>query len=83
MYCVCMHKQVSIISRKIRKGISALNAINRFNKQMILQKGLLFEVKLPMAKTLAMSELSKEELDPEIEKGYKVCLREELGLSRR
>lgn len=51
-------------------GIPASNAINMFYKQIILQKGLPFEVKLPMAKPLAMCELSKEELDGEIEKGY-------------
>ncbi|MCH5268515.1 MAG: type II toxin-antitoxin system RelB/DinJ family antitoxin [Lachnospiraceae bacterium] len=51
-------------------GIPASNAINIFYKQIILQKGLPFEVKLPAAKPLAMGALSKEELDKEIEKGY-------------
>ena len=51
-------------------GIPASNAINMFYKQIILQKGLPFEVKLPASKPVAMGALSKEELDAEIEKGY-------------
>ena len=51
-------------------GIPASNAINMFYKQIILQKGLPFDVKLPAAKLLTMSALSREELDAEIEKGY-------------
>ena len=41
-----------------------------FYKQIILHNGLPFEVKLPSAKPVDMSVLSKEELDAEIEKGY-------------
>lgn len=51
-------------------GIPASNAINMFYKQIILQKGLPFEVKLPTTKPVAMGALTKEELDAEIEKGY-------------
>ena len=51
-------------------GIPASNAINMFYKQIILQKGLPFEVKLPTSKPVAMGALSKEDLDAEIEKGY-------------
>ena len=51
-------------------GVPASNAINMFYKQIILHNGLPFEVKLPSAKPLDMSVLSKEELDAEIEKGY-------------
>ena len=51
-------------------GIPASNAINMFYRQVILNKGLPFEVKLPDEKPLAMASLSKEELDAEIEKGY-------------
>ena len=51
-------------------GITASNAINMFYKQIILQKGLPFEVKLPTAKPVAMDALTKKELDAEIEKGY-------------
>lgn len=51
-------------------GIPASNAINMFYKQIILQRGLPFEVKLPVAKPVAVGSLTKEELDEEIEKGY-------------
>lgn len=51
-------------------GIPASNAINMFYKQIILQKGLPFEVKLPVSRPMAMRELTKEELDAELEKGY-------------
>ena len=51
-------------------GIPASNAINMFYKQIILQNGLPFDVKLPVRKPLAMGALSKEELGAEIEKGY-------------
>lgn len=51
-------------------GIPASNAINMFYKQIILQRGLPFEVKLPAARPVAVGSLTKEELDEEIEKGY-------------
>ena len=51
-------------------GIPASNAINMFYRQVILNKGLPFEVKRPDEKPLAMASLSKEELDAELEKGY-------------
>ena len=51
-------------------GVPASNAINMFYKQIILHNGLPFEVKLPSAKPVDMSALSKEDLDAEIEKGY-------------
>ena len=52
-------------------GISASSAINIFYKQIILQNGLPFDVKLPVSKPISIDLLSKEELDNEIEKGYK------------
>lgn len=51
-------------------GISASNAINMFYKQIILQRGLPFEVKIPSAKPVDMSVLSEEEMNAELEKGY-------------
>jgi len=53
-------------------GMTASNAISIFYKQIILQKGLPFEVKLP--KVVEIGALSKEELDAEIEKGLKDML---------
>ena len=51
-------------------GIPASNAINMFYKQIILRKGLPFEVKLPAAKPVNAAELTETELDAELEKGY-------------
>ncbi len=51
-------------------GIPTSNAINMFYKQIILQRGLPFEVKIPTSRPIVMSDLSEEELDAELEKGY-------------
>lgn len=51
-------------------GIPASNAINMFYKQIILQRGLPFEVKMPCAGLTDMSALSKDEMNVELEKGY-------------
>lgn len=51
-------------------GIPASNAINMFYKQIILNRGLPFEVRLPAARPVDVSELSEAELNAELEKGY-------------
>ncbi len=51
-------------------GIPASNAINMFYKQIILNRGLPFEVKIPMAGQTNVSELSEADLNAELEKGY-------------
>ncbi len=51
-------------------GIPASNAINMFYKQIILNRGLPFEVKIPTAKPINVSELTEVELNAELEKGY-------------
>lgn len=51
-------------------GIPASNAITMFYRQIILQQGLPFDVKLPTAKPVDMSKLTKEQLDAELQKGY-------------
>lgn len=51
-------------------GIPASNAINMFYKQIILHRGLPFEVKMPTARPLSVEELTETELYEEIEKGY-------------
>ena len=51
-------------------GIPASSAITMFYKQIILHGGLPFDVKLPFP-PLDFSTLSKEEIDKELEKGYK------------
>lgn len=50
-------------------GIPASNAITMFYKQIILQKGLPFEVKLP-EHPLDVSRMTAEQLNIELEKGY-------------
>ena len=50
-------------------GISASNAITMFYKQIILRKGLPFEVKLP-DHPLDVSRMTTEQLNAELEKGY-------------
>ena len=51
-------------------GIPASNAITMFYKQIILQRGIPFDVKLPAFPVPDMSELTKEQLKAEIEKGF-------------
>ncbi len=49
-------------------GIPASNAINMFYKQIILQRGLPFDVKMP-SHPLDMSNMTKEQLKAELQKG--------------
>ncbi|SHK51740.1 type II toxin-antitoxin system RelB/DinJ family antitoxin [Hespellia stercorisuis] len=51
-------------------GIPASNAINMFYKQIILQRGLPFDVKIPSSRPIDMSALSEDQMNLEIEKGY-------------
>ena len=51
-------------------GIPASNAINMFYKQIILQRGLPFEVKIPDRTPTDISMLKTEDLHTELEKGY-------------
>ena len=51
-------------------GIPASSAINMFYKQIIMQRGLPFEVKIPSEKPIDISALSEEEFNKELEKGY-------------
>ena len=50
-------------------GISMSNAVGMFLRQVVIQKGIPFEIKLPANKPLALGSLSKEQFDYEIEKG--------------
>lgn len=54
-----------------RLGIPTSNAINMFYKQIILHRGIPFDVKLPELK-LMDSEISKgDSLDEELQEGYR------------
>ena len=47
-------------------GIPASNAINMFYKQIILQRGLPFEVKMPSARPVCISALSEAQMNAEL-----------------
>ena len=51
-------------------GIPVSSAINMFYKQIILQRGIPFEMKLPANHVPDLSRLTAEQLDSELEKGY-------------
>lgn len=51
-------------------GIPASNAITMFYKQIVMQRGIPFDMKLPAAKPLDMSTLTQEQLNAELQKGY-------------
>lgn len=51
-------------------GIPLSNAVNIFLKQVVIQRGIPFEVKLPPEKPIVLSELNRLEINEELEKGY-------------
>ena len=55
-------------------GVPVSNAINMFYKQIILHRGIPFEVKLPASALPDVSTMSEAELDKELEKGYQDML---------
>lgn len=52
-------------------GIPMSNAVSMFLRQIVLQQGIPFEMKLPVRKPVAMGSLTKGEIDAEISKGIK------------
>lgn len=50
-------------------GIPMSNAVGMFLRQVVIQRGIPFELKLPVKKPLCMGNLTKEQFDAEIEKG--------------
>ena len=52
-------------------GIPASNAITMFYKQIILRRGLPFDVKMPANILLDASTLSAEQMDAELQKGLR------------
>lgn len=52
-----------------RLGIPMSNAVGMFLRQVVLQRGIPFDVKLPQETPLVYSSLTKEQFDAEIEKG--------------
>ena len=52
-----------------RLGIPMSNAVGMFLRQIVLQKGIPFEMKLPRETPIAYGSVSKDRFDVEIEKG--------------
>lgn len=50
-------------------GIPMSNAIGLFLRQVVLQRGIPFDMKLPQNKPLSLSTLSEAEFNAEIERG--------------
>ena len=50
-------------------GIPMSNAVGMFLRQIVLQRGIPFEMKLPKTEPLAYGSLTTEQFDKEIEKG--------------
>lgn len=50
-------------------GIPMSNAVGMFLRQVVIQRGIPFEMKLPSNKPLDMSQMTKEQFDAEIQKG--------------
>lgn len=50
-------------------GIPMSNAIGMFLRQVVMQRGIPFEIKLPANKPLAIGSLTKEQFDEEMQKG--------------
>lgn len=50
-------------------GISPSSAVQMFYRQIILQRGLPFDVRLPSSTPVAVGGMGREELDAELQKG--------------
>jgi addiction module RelB/DinJ family antitoxin len=50
-------------------GIPMSNAVGMFLRQVVIQRGIPFEMKLPANRPTTMGKLTKEQFDAEIEKG--------------
>ena len=50
-------------------GIPMSNAIGMFLKQDVLQRSIPFEMKLPATKPVAIGDMTKEQIDMELQKG--------------
>lgn len=55
-------------------GLPMSNAINLFLNQVVLRRGLPFEVTLPAGTLLALGNMTREQIDAEIKKGIDACI---------
>lgn len=60
-------KQAELILNQL--GIPMSNAIGMFLRQIVMQNGIPFDMKLPIRRPLSISEMTKEQFDAEIQKG--------------
>jgi len=60
-------EQAEIVLQQL--GIPMSNAIGLFLRQVVLKRGIPFELKLPQSKPLSVATLTREQFDAEIEKG--------------
>ncbi len=51
-------------------GIPVSNAVNIFLRQVVMQRGLPFDVKLSSVKPIGLASLTESQLNEELEKGY-------------
>jgi len=51
-------------------GVPVSNAINIFYRQIVLHRGLPFEVQMPRVRPKDMAAMSQDELDAELAKGF-------------
>lgn len=61
-------EQAEIVLNQL--GIPMSNAIGLFLRQVVLQRGIPFDIKLPSSQPLAMGNLNEEQFNAEIEKGF-------------
>ncbi|MGI6614772.1 MAG: type II toxin-antitoxin system RelB/DinJ family antitoxin [Dethiobacteria bacterium] len=61
-------EQAEMVLNKL--GIPMSNAINIFLRQVIFKNGLPFEVNITSSRPLAIGDLTSEELNNEVEKGF-------------
>ncbi len=66
----CVEPEVKEPAEKVlnQLGIPMSNAIGFFLRQVVLQKGMPFNIKLPSNQPLAMGSLSREQFNAEIPK---------------
>lgn len=51
-------------------GIPMANAVNLFLHQLVLRKGIPFDISIPQSPVLDYSAISKEQFDAEVQKGF-------------
>lgn len=64
-----LKEQAELILEQL--GIPVSNAINIFLRQVVIQRGIPFEIKLSSPSLIEIAKLTEEEFNRELEKGYK------------